>query len=63
MARRVWKEIEVKVPASQAWKVYSLQLAKILGEGLLGFFSKVEVVEGDGSAGTILHVSLPPSNQ
>ncbi|KAL2249141.1 UNVERIFIED_CONTAM: hypothetical protein Sindi_2387800 [Sesamum indicum] len=61
MSGRVSKEIEVKVPASEAWKVYgSLQLAKIVGEGLPNFFSKVEVVEGDGSAGTILHVSLPP---
>ncbi|KAK4403753.1 hypothetical protein Sango_0743900 [Sesamum angolense] len=46
MAGRVSKEIEVMVPASEAWKVHgSLQLARIVGEG---------------SDGTILHVSLPP---
>ncbi|KAL0403328.1 UNVERIFIED_CONTAM: hypothetical protein Sradi_1973600 [Sesamum radiatum] len=64
MEGRVWEEIEVKVPASEAWKVYgSLQLAKIVGEKLPDFFSKVEVVDGDGSAGTILHVSLPPGTE
>ncbi|KAL0403344.1 UNVERIFIED_CONTAM: hypothetical protein Sradi_1975200 [Sesamum radiatum] len=58
---RVWEEIEVKVPASEAWKVYgSLLLAKIVVEGLPSLFSKVEVVEGDGSTGTILHVFFAP---
>ncbi|KAL0403323.1 UNVERIFIED_CONTAM: hypothetical protein Sradi_1973100 [Sesamum radiatum] len=61
MVGRISKEIEVKVPATEAWKVYgNLQLAKIVGEGLPDFFSKVEIVEGDGSAGTILYVFVPP---
>ncbi|KAL0403345.1 UNVERIFIED_CONTAM: S-norcoclaurine synthase 2 [Sesamum radiatum] len=58
---RVWEEIEVKVPATEAWKLYgSLQLAKIVGEGLPNLFNKVEVVEGDGSPGTIVHIDFAP---
>ncbi|KAK4480570.1 hypothetical protein RD792_013648 [Penstemon davidsonii] len=50
-------EIEVNVPASEAWKLYSsLQLAKIVGEALPSLISKVDVVQGDGNAGTILHI-------
>ncbi|KAL0452290.1 UNVERIFIED_CONTAM: hypothetical protein Slati_1207100 [Sesamum latifolium] len=53
--------MEVKVPASEAWKLYgSLLLAKVVVEALPDRFSKVEVVEGDGSAGTILHIFLAP---
>ncbi|KAL2249140.1 UNVERIFIED_CONTAM: hypothetical protein Sindi_2387700 [Sesamum indicum] len=61
MMGRVSEEREVKVPASEAWKLYgSLRLAKIAEEALPNVISKVEVVEGNGSAGTILHVVLPP---
>ncbi|KAL0403318.1 UNVERIFIED_CONTAM: hypothetical protein Sradi_1972600 [Sesamum radiatum] len=60
MVGRVWEEIEVKVPASEAWKVYGgLPLGQIACAGLPNLFSKAEVVEGDGSAGTILQVFLP----
>ncbi|KAL0452289.1 UNVERIFIED_CONTAM: hypothetical protein Slati_1207000 [Sesamum latifolium] len=63
MVGRVWEEIEVKVPATEAWKLYgSLQLAKIVGEGLPNLFSRVEVVEGDGSAGTIVRVVFAPGD-
>ncbi|KAL0452293.1 UNVERIFIED_CONTAM: hypothetical protein Slati_1207700 [Sesamum latifolium] len=61
MAGGVWEEVEVKVPASEAWKLYgSLLLAKFVVEALPDRFSKFEVVEGDGSAGTILHFFLAP---
>ncbi|KAL0340872.1 UNVERIFIED_CONTAM: hypothetical protein Sradi_4604000 [Sesamum radiatum] len=61
MVGKVWEEKEVKVPASEAWKLYgSLLLAKIMVEALPDRLSKVEVVEGDGSAGTILHIFLAP---
>ncbi|KAL0452322.1 UNVERIFIED_CONTAM: S-norcoclaurine synthase 2 [Sesamum latifolium] len=61
MEGRVSEEIEVKVPASEAWKVYGgLPLGQIACAGLPNLFSKVEVVEGDGSVGTILQVFLPP---
>ncbi|KAL0403346.1 UNVERIFIED_CONTAM: hypothetical protein Sradi_1975400 [Sesamum radiatum] len=58
---RVWEEMEIQVPASEAWKFYgSLLLAKVVVEALPDRFSRIEVVEGDGSAGTILHVFLAP---
>ncbi|KAK4436140.1 hypothetical protein Salat_0777700 [Sesamum alatum] len=61
MVGKISEEIEVKVPASEAWKVYgSLQLPKITVEGLLNQFSKYEVLQGDGSAGTIIQVFFPP---
>ncbi|KAL0452297.1 UNVERIFIED_CONTAM: S-norcoclaurine synthase [Sesamum latifolium] len=61
MVGRVSEEMEVKVPVSEAWKVYgSLLLAKIVVEGLPNLVSKAEAVEGDGSVGTILHVLFVP---
>ncbi|KAL0403342.1 UNVERIFIED_CONTAM: hypothetical protein Sradi_1975000 [Sesamum radiatum] len=61
MAGGVWEEVEVKVPASEAWKLYrSLLLAKLVVEAFPDRFSKFEVVEGDGSAGTILQFFLAP---
>ncbi|KAK4436136.1 hypothetical protein Salat_0777300 [Sesamum alatum] len=60
MMGRVWDERDVKVPASKAWKLYgSPQLGKLVKEALPNVVSKIDVVEGDGSAGTILHVVLP----
>ncbi|XP_011084628.1 S-norcoclaurine synthase 2-like isoform X2 [Sesamum indicum] len=61
MVGRLSEEIEVKVPAVEAWKLYStLQLAKIVGEALPNFISKIDVIQGDGSAGTILHLFFAP---
>ncbi|KAL0382540.1 UNVERIFIED_CONTAM: hypothetical protein Scaly_0541300 [Sesamum calycinum] len=61
MMGRVWEEMEVKVPASEAWKLYgSLLLTKVVVEVLPHHFNRIEVVEGDGSAGTILHIFLDP---
>ncbi|KAK4403748.1 UNVERIFIED_CONTAM: S-norcoclaurine synthase [Sesamum angustifolium] len=57
MVKRLSVEIEVKVPAPEAWTVYgSLLLAKIAVEELSDQFSKLEVLKGDGSAGTIIQV-------
>ncbi|CAI9773274.1 unnamed protein product [Fraxinus pennsylvanica] len=48
---------EVNVPASEAWKVYgTLELGKIAQETLPQWFQKIEVVEGDGGAGTIIEI-------
>ncbi|KAL0403343.1 UNVERIFIED_CONTAM: hypothetical protein Sradi_1975100 [Sesamum radiatum] len=47
---RVWEEMEVKVPASEAWKLYgSLLLAKVVVEALPDRFSKVEGTAGPAS--------------
>ncbi|KAK4403749.1 S-norcoclaurine synthase 2 [Sesamum angolense] len=62
MVGRIWEEKEVKVPASEAWKLYgSLQLGKLVEEVLPNVVSRIEVVQGDGSAGTILQVVLSPA--
>lgn len=54
-------EEEVKVAASDAWKLYrSLHLAKIAEEALPGLFSKIDVVQGDGGAGTVLELFFAP---
>ncbi|KAG8390509.1 hypothetical protein BUALT_Bualt01G0090800 [Buddleja alternifolia] len=61
MLGTISEEREVKVPASEAWKLYgTLQLAKIVGEALPDVVSKVEVVQGDGAVGTILEIFFPP---
>ncbi|KAK4436135.1 S-norcoclaurine synthase [Sesamum alatum] len=55
MEGSVSREIEVKVSASETWKVYgSLLLAKIAVEELPDIYSGFEVLEGDGYAGTII---------
>ncbi|KAI8032309.1 S-norcoclaurine synthase 2 [Camellia lanceoleosa] len=61
MLGRVSEEIEVNVPASQAWELYgTLQLAKFIGEELPNVIDKIEVVQGDGGVGTILNIIFPP---
>lgn len=63
MSGTVSDEIAVKVPASEAWKLYgTLQLAQHVQEALPGIISKIDVVEGDGSVGTVLELFLPPGN-
>ncbi|KAK2977214.1 hypothetical protein RJ640_028419 [Escallonia rubra] len=57
------KEIEVNVPASKAWEVYgTLELAKVAAEGLPDALDKIEVLQGDGNAGTVLKLTFPPGN-
>jgi len=53
-------ELEINVPASEAWELYgTLRLAKLLEEdGTV--IQKFEVTEGDGGLGTILKFTFPP---
>ncbi|KAK3031899.1 hypothetical protein RJ639_035209 [Escallonia herrerae] len=61
MLGAISEEIEVNVPASKAWEVYStLQLAKVAAQGLPEAFDKIEVLEGDGGAGTVFKLTFPP---
>ncbi|KVH90683.1 Bet v I domain-containing protein [Cynara cardunculus var. scolymus] len=55
------EETEVKVPASKAWALYgTLELGKaVTGK----FVEAIEVVEGDGGAGTILRFALKPGSR
>ncbi|XP_042048617.1 norbelladine synthase-like [Salvia splendens] len=57
-------ERAVKVPASEAWKLIgTLQLAYFIEESLPHLISKIDVIQGDGSAGTILHATFPPGRE
>ncbi|KAK2999120.1 hypothetical protein RJ639_024604 [Escallonia herrerae] len=57
------EEIEVNVPASKAWEVYgTLKLTKVVAEGLPDALDKIEVLQGDGNAGTVLKLTFPPGN-
>ncbi|KAL3524541.1 hypothetical protein ACH5RR_017375 [Cinchona calisaya] len=56
-------EMEVKVPASDAWKVYgTLKLADVALKQLPHLLDKIDVLEGDGSAGTKLKLTFPQGN-
>ncbi|KAK2970315.1 hypothetical protein RJ640_017046, partial [Escallonia rubra] len=60
----VSEEIEVNVPASKAWEVYStVELTKMAAEGLPDIFEKIEVVKGDGGVGTVLKLTFLPGTQ
>ncbi|KAF7132676.1 hypothetical protein RHSIM_Rhsim09G0213600 [Rhododendron simsii] len=55
------QEIEVNVPASQAWELYgTLQLAKLAAEQPNSVIDRVEVVQGDGKVGTVLNIVFLP---
>ncbi|KAF5735318.1 S-norcoclaurine synthase [Tripterygium wilfordii] len=56
-------ELELNVPASEAWEVYStLKLAKLVEEQL-DAIEKAEVLEGDGGVGTIIRLTFAPGIQ
>ncbi|KAL0452321.1 UNVERIFIED_CONTAM: S-norcoclaurine synthase [Sesamum latifolium] len=61
MVKTLSEEIEVKVPAREAWTIFgSLKLAKIAVEALPNQFSELKVLKGDGSAGTIIQIFFTP---
>ncbi|ESR41883.1 hypothetical protein CICLE_v10012995mg [Citrus x clementina] len=53
-------ELEVNVPAGQAWELYgTIKLVKLV-EKEYDTVEEIEVVEGDGGVGTILHIKFKP---
>ncbi|KAJ4721081.1 S-norcoclaurine synthase [Melia azedarach] len=61
MKGQVMKDTAVEVPANAVWDVYrGLELARLVDELLPDVIGRVEVVEGDGSVGTIVKVTFPP---
>ncbi|KAG6655436.1 hypothetical protein CIPAW_05G215900 [Carya illinoinensis] len=58
MVGKLSHEIEVNVPASEAWELYgTLRLGKlIVEEAFPGVIEKIEVIEGGGEAGTIVKI-------
>ncbi|XP_023879238.1 norbelladine synthase [Quercus suber] len=58
MSGQLSHELEVNVPASDAWELYDrLGLAKLVVEDG-SIVEKIEVIEGDGGIGTILKKAL-----
>ncbi|XP_042058825.1 norbelladine synthase-like [Salvia splendens] len=54
-------EMTVGVPATKAWKLCStLQFPKVVKEALPDLISRIDVVQGDGGAGTILELIFHP---
>lgn len=53
--------MEVNVGASEAWTVYgTLRLAEIVSQQLSDVVHKIDVLEGDGGAGTVLLLTFQP---
>lgn len=61
MVGSVSGEVEVNAPASMVWELYrSLELLTVTKKGLDKIVDKIEVLEGDGSVGTLLQFSFHP---
>ncbi|KAK9144286.1 hypothetical protein Sjap_004189 [Stephania japonica] len=56
-------ELQVPASADDVWEVYSdPDLPKIIVQLLPSVFEKIDVVEGDGGVGTVLHLTYPPGS-
>ncbi|KAK9144283.1 hypothetical protein Sjap_004186 [Stephania japonica] len=61
MKGQVSHELNVSVPASVVWEIYSgLELGQLVYKLLPDVIKMVELVEGDGGVGTVLKVTFPP---
>lgn len=57
MKGEVVHELEVCLSAEEIWMIYrSLQLSQLVVKLLPNVIHKVEVIEGDGGVGTVIHV-------
>lgn len=53
-------ELEISLPADEIWSVYrGLELAELVVKLLPNVIYKMDLVEGDGGVGTILHLYFP----
>ncbi|KAL5721586.1 hypothetical protein ACHQM5_005212 [Ranunculus cassubicifolius] len=63
MKAAVWSELEVDLPAKEMWAVYaSPDLPRLIVELMPTRFQKIDVLEGNGTQGTVLGITLQPSN-
>ncbi|NP_001237429.1 Norbelladine synthase-like [Glycine max] len=54
-------ELELHVPASEAWDLFgALEIGKLVAQELPELFQKVELTEGDGGVGTVLKLTFAP---
>ncbi|KAK3001032.1 hypothetical protein RJ639_021812 [Escallonia herrerae] len=58
MHGKLSSEVTINVPASEAWDLYgTLKLADVV---IPEFFSKIDVLKGDGEVGTVLKLFFNP---
>ncbi|GAU43494.1 hypothetical protein TSUD_92050 [Trifolium subterraneum] len=61
MFGEVEHELELHVPASEAWDLFGgLAIGKLVEKEMPEKFQKVELIEGDGGVGTILKLTFTP---
>ncbi|CAK9309069.1 unnamed protein product [Citrullus colocynthis] len=61
MVREISDETEIQAPAAKVWELYGgLELAKFLPVHLPNLVHKIDVLEGDGGEGTLLHLTFAP---
>ncbi|KAL2329252.1 hypothetical protein Fmac_022679 [Flemingia macrophylla] len=61
MFGEVEHEVELQVPASDAWDLFGgLEIGKLVGRELPQLFEKVELIQGDGGLGTVLKLTFAP---
>ncbi|KAL5568262.1 hypothetical protein UlMin_024837 [Ulmus minor] len=54
-------ELEVNVPASEAWDLFgTLRLSKFIEEQCSSLVQKIDLVEGDGGVGTVVDIKFVP---
>lgn len=56
-------ELELHVPASEAWDLFgTLRIGQLIAEELPQLFQSVELTEGDGGVGTVLKLTFAPGH-
>ena len=61
MSGKLEHELELDVPASTAWDLFgTLEIGKLVEKEMPSLFLKVELIEGDGGAGTVLKLTFVP---
>ncbi|XP_058735202.1 norbelladine synthase-like [Vicia villosa] len=61
MSGQLEHELELHVPASEAWELFgTLGIGKLVVEEMPELFQKVELLEGDGGVGTVLKLTFTP---
>ncbi|QCD88875.1 S-norcoclaurine synthase 2-like [Vigna unguiculata] len=54
-------ELELHVPASEAWDLFgTLRIGQLVAKELPHLFQSVELTEGDGGVGTVLKLTFAP---
>ncbi|KAK4256107.1 hypothetical protein QN277_009019 [Acacia crassicarpa] len=61
MSGKLEHELELDVPASDAWDLFGrLRIGQLVEKEMPSLFQKVELVEGDGGVGTIQKLTFSP---